>query len=92
MCGAHKQVQELNFNPKATEDKKIRNAEKYATANNKLREQTDILMRRFAEAEQRRQRVMVEDLPHLMDLQRCAYEALAHNADKAAQGAALAPM
>ncbi|KAG5186240.1 hypothetical protein JKP88DRAFT_272531 [Tribonema minus] len=84
-------VQELNFNPKATEEKKVRNAEKYATANNKLREQTDALMRRFAEAELRRRRVLEEDLPRLMDLHRSTYEAMAANALKAAQGITLAP-
>eukprot|EP00611_Tribonema_gayanum_P020880 TRINITY_DN3901_c0_g1_i1.p1 TRINITY_DN3901_c0_g1~~TRINITY_DN3901_c0_g1_i1.p1 ORF type:complete len:386 (-),score=91.32 TRINITY_DN3901_c0_g1_i1:129-1286(-) len=85
-------VQELNFNPKATEEKKVRNAEKYATANNKLREQTDALMRRFAEAELRRRRVLEEDLPRLMDLHRSTYEAMAANALKAAQGITLAPV
>eukprot|EP00611_Tribonema_gayanum_P020882 TRINITY_DN3901_c0_g2_i1.p1 TRINITY_DN3901_c0_g2~~TRINITY_DN3901_c0_g2_i1.p1 ORF type:complete len:493 (-),score=174.68 TRINITY_DN3901_c0_g2_i1:335-1813(-) len=85
-------VQELADNPKVAEERKVRNAEKYATANTRLREQTDALLRRFAESEVRRRRVLEEDLPRIMDLKRLAYAALATNAEKAAQGLVLAPM
>ncbi|KAG5187238.1 hypothetical protein JKP88DRAFT_347993 [Tribonema minus] len=85
-------VQELNDNPKVAAERKVRNEEKYATANTRLREQTDALLRRFAESEVRRRRVLEEDLPRIMDLKRLAYAALATNAEKAAQGLVLAPM
>jgi hypothetical protein len=91
MAQSH-QVQELNENPKATDEKKERNADKYATANSKLRDQTDALMKRFADAELRRKRMLVEDLPNVIDLQRQAFREFSENMNAASDGITPLPM
>lgn len=68
-------VQDLNENPKATDEKKDRNNEKYALANNNLREQTTQLMARFQQSEELRKRVLEEFLPKLTEIQLKTFKA-----------------
>ncbi|CAM9497428.1 unnamed protein product [Chrysoparadoxa australica] len=81
-------LQELNDNPKATEEKKDRNKEKYAQVSQQLRDKTDDLIGRFNHAEELRKTVLTTNLPTVISLQRACYDRFSANISQAAEGIA----
>ncbi|CAM9351684.1 unnamed protein product [Phaeothamnion confervicola] len=77
---------QLASKPKVTEEKFERNKEKYATATQHLRDQTNQLMSTYAHAETLRRRILTEDLPAMVQLQKAVFDACAANVGRAAHG------